>query len=353
MPVTLLKSGWTSGNLIFQEVTAGNGAAIHFGIDDTGLDVKFFGETSGAYALWDESADQFVFDKADIQLGDTDILKFGDATGGDVSVNWTGSVLQISPAADDTGSINIGDGTADIDWKWFGGTSGDSVLFDVGNKAVTLAGDMRLDLSSCTTAAANTDGGVIKAGTSGARVTEDTADMKFVSMYFDDGATSGDARGMYLRLYITGAGGGGESARLFTTVEDVAGATAHGAHISLNFNNTGSITGLGVAARATVHVPNAAMTGGTYAAIQPEIWSDGASSDPSGVTEYSFIRCSNGGNATGVGAVDDKAFLITLTGGSVGAGNIMAAKSAAAVTHTLRVKGPDGTTYYLMVSDTQ
>ena len=30
---------------------------VTVGVDDTGLDVKFFGASAGAYALWDESAD--------------------------------------------------------------------------------------------------------------------------------------------------------------------------------------------------------------------------------------------------------------------------------------------------------
>ncbi len=34
--------------------------ATTFGVDDTGVDVKFFGATSGAYLLWDESADKLL-----------------------------------------------------------------------------------------------------------------------------------------------------------------------------------------------------------------------------------------------------------------------------------------------------
>jgi len=35
--------------------------ALTVGVDDTGHDVKFFGATSGAYMLWDESGDELVF----------------------------------------------------------------------------------------------------------------------------------------------------------------------------------------------------------------------------------------------------------------------------------------------------
>ena len=239
----------------------------------------------------------------------------------------------------DTNVIINGDGTNE--WE-----------FDASGNC-TLTGTGRLDLSAATVTAGNTDGGVIKCGTSAARVTEDTADMKFLSFYFDNGATSGDNRGIYNRLYLSGAGGGGESLRSYTTVEDVAAGTAHGAHLSLDFGASGSITGLGVASRNTLHIPDAALAaGGTYAATMVEIFSDGASSDPGAVSELSFLRLVNDGNADGIADVDDDAFLFTLAGGSLGAGNVMAAKTAAAVSHTLRVK-IHNITYYLMVSDAQ
>jgi len=188
---------------------------------------------------------------------------------------------------------------------------------------VIVGGDARLDFSQCQVDASNTDGGIIKAGTSSSPVTQDTANFKFVSFYFDDGATSGDSRGIYNRLYITGAGGGGESLRTFTTVSNVAGATAHGAHTSLSFGTSGSLTGLGVAGRNTLHIPNAALGGGTYAAMQAEIYSDGASSNPATATKLSFLRFANDGNATGIAAVEDKAFLFEITGGSSATGNMV------------------------------
>ena len=35
-------------------------ATVSVGVDDTGYDVKFFGATSGAYMLWDESVDDLI-----------------------------------------------------------------------------------------------------------------------------------------------------------------------------------------------------------------------------------------------------------------------------------------------------
>ncbi len=55
MAVTNVKSTWVGGRLSFQQKTVAG--AVDFGVDDTGLDVKLYGATSGKYVLWDESAD--------------------------------------------------------------------------------------------------------------------------------------------------------------------------------------------------------------------------------------------------------------------------------------------------------
>ena len=171
-------------------------------------------------------------------------------------------------------------------------------------------------------------------GSSTDKLTIDTANTNFLEYRFDCGATSGDNRGMYLRLYMTGAGGGGEAARIYTDVVGVAQGTCHGAHISLGFGESttgGSITGLGVAMRATLGLPNVAMgAGGTYAAIQPEIYGFGAAADPAAVTELSFIRCVAGGGATERGAIDDKAYLLVLDGVAEGSGNMVVASNTEA-----------------------
>lgn len=60
MPVTNVKSEWSSGNLIFKRKVAGTAASVEFGVDDTGVDVKMYGATTGKYCLWDESADKWI-----------------------------------------------------------------------------------------------------------------------------------------------------------------------------------------------------------------------------------------------------------------------------------------------------
>ena len=52
------------------------------GVDDTGVDVKFFGATSGSFLLWDESDDA-------LELTDSSPIKIGD--GGDMQIYHDGS----------------------------------------------------------------------------------------------------------------------------------------------------------------------------------------------------------------------------------------------------------------------
>jgi hypothetical protein len=151
-----------------------------------------------------------------------------------------------------------------------------------------------------------------------------TADHKFVRIYTKNTATSGDNRSIYNRFDLDGAGASGESLRSFTDL-GAACATARGAHISLQAGATGYVTGLGVGVDAQLYVQNEVLAGGTYAALNSEIYSAGSTTAVSGVTSLSFLRCVLGGDSTGAGRVDDKANLIVVTGGSNGSGNVVGA----------------------------
>jgi len=108
----MIHSRWSSGDLIFYDGTQDimtikdDADGIIFGEDDDGVDIKFFGDTTGAYMLWDADTDDLkfegggglVFNDGDISLGDADYLNFGDAP--DVTMRWTtGGVLELLPAA--------------------------------------------------------------------------------------------------------------------------------------------------------------------------------------------------------------------------------------------------------------
>jgi len=75
-----------------------------FGADDTGVDVTFYGATSGRYMMWDESSDR-------LELTDNVKINFGNEN--DLSIFHTGSHSNIE--ADGTGDLKITQKTADQD----------------------------------------------------------------------------------------------------------------------------------------------------------------------------------------------------------------------------------------------
>ena len=56
----------------------------------------------------------------------------------------SGDVISVRPTIDDTGSINIGDGTTDMDVKVFLGSTSEYVLFDVGNSRLDIVCNTRV-----------------------------------------------------------------------------------------------------------------------------------------------------------------------------------------------------------------
>jgi len=124
---------------------------VTVGVNDTGYDVKFFGATSGAYMLWDESTDDLV-------LAGAAKLYLYDAAGGEY-LSSSGSALTIAsgsaawelPASD--GSANQvlkTDGSGNLDWTSVSGTitalnnQAQSRLVSIGSTTTELDGEANL-----------------------------------------------------------------------------------------------------------------------------------------------------------------------------------------------------------------
>ena len=114
-------------------------ATLTVGVDDTGYDVKFFGATSGAYMLWDESTDDLV-------LAGAAKLYLYDAGGGEY-LSSSGSALTIAsgsaawelPAADGSdGQYLKTDGSGNLDWATL--SSGVSLSGSTDNTIATVTG---------------------------------------------------------------------------------------------------------------------------------------------------------------------------------------------------------------------
>ncbi len=69
------------------------------------------------------------------QYADSVPIQFGDAK--DLAMQWDGTNLTVKPVADDTGAFIVGDGTTDMDFKVFMGTTSKHVLFDQSAALVT------------------------------------------------------------------------------------------------------------------------------------------------------------------------------------------------------------------------
>jgi len=117
---------------------------VTVGVNDTGYDVKFFGATSGAYMLWDESTDDLVLaGAAGIDLaGDIDV----DGTANLDAVDIDGAVqldATLTVGADDQGYdvILYGDtASANVTWD----TSADDLIFNGGAGLIVPDGQLTL-----------------------------------------------------------------------------------------------------------------------------------------------------------------------------------------------------------------
>ena len=141
----------SSANLLTIGQTAAGTGSVAFGINDAGLDVKFFGDTASAYSMWDTSANQFlVAGGGQISLNDSVELLFGTGTtnAGDFSITGTSApALVIDVIAAGTGSIEIGNDADDVPLKWFGETASSYFQF-TGDNFNSVASTVSVDVTS-------------------------------------------------------------------------------------------------------------------------------------------------------------------------------------------------------------
>ena len=87
--------------------------ATTVGVDGTGLDVKFFGDTAGSFLLWDQSADALLLtDSTPIQIGDAqDLTLYHDGTNSYI----TNAVGALKVATETSGiAVTIGHSTSEV-----------------------------------------------------------------------------------------------------------------------------------------------------------------------------------------------------------------------------------------------
>jgi hypothetical protein len=170
-----------------------------------------------------------------------------------------------------------------------------------------------------------------------------TANSNAVGLFFESTATSGDARGINLRLYFSGAGGSGEALRAYGIVNGVTaatGGTVNGAHVTLGVTGAaGAISGAGNALRATLAFGDGVNAGGTCSALQIDSDFHNGSTVAAGLCA---IRLTNSSTKLWPNLLEIPA---------ASNGTIFAAHTTQALTHSIRIRNAAGTAYYLMVTD--
>lgn len=179
-------------------------------------------------------------------------------------------------------------------------------------------------------------------GTASAPLNTLQANKNFLGYWLESGALTGAARGIYMRLYLTGAGEG-EAGRFYATAAaaNVAtGGSIHGIHSSLSLAIGGSVSGQGAALRATLDAADETRTiNGNLSAIIAESNFATKNTIPSTVALISLKEL--GAKKCG------KAFRFP----DVASAGMVAAHTTQVMTHSVRVVTDDGTVLYLMATD--
>jgi len=119
----VIKSGTgTATAMTFSGADVTHSGSVTVGVDDTGHDVKFFGATSGAYMLWDESDDDLKL------VGGAGLVQSG--AGANTLTGATTFSNTVTVGVDDTG----------YDVKFFGATSGAYMEWDESDDDLKLVG---------------------------------------------------------------------------------------------------------------------------------------------------------------------------------------------------------------------
>lgn len=190
------------------------------------------------------------------------------------------------------------------------------------------------------------NGLILGAGASGANHALGATAGNGLEFYLNALHTTGDMRGMYLRQYFSGAGGSGEAARIFSTINGVAvatGGTVNGAHISLGTAGAGAqVSGAANALRVTFGIAAASTNiGGTCAVIQVDTDFDNAVTVP---TNFAFLRFTN----TNTKKSNN---LLRIPNVAAEAGGLFCAHVTQTMTHSIKIVSENGTAYYIMCTD--
>ena len=132
----MIHSRWSGGDLIFYDGTQDiitikdDTDGVIFGEDDEGVDVTFYGDTTGAYLLFDESADLLNFHNINITYATPESQT---STGANISLLVTSNRMQFLTSTGDYHVLlpaSSGTGVAGCEFKIFNSTGGTATIYE-------------------------------------------------------------------------------------------------------------------------------------------------------------------------------------------------------------------------------
>lgn len=187
------------------------------------------------------------------------------------------------------------------------------------------------------------DDGEELVGTSAVNWSSAKAGHSFREYRYTASSATGDHRGIYTALTLTGTGASGEAVRARTIINASVAGGVHGLHGGVEFGANGAVTGLAVGVRATYFAGNAAQAATIYGGMS-ELYAAGASTDYGTATEHAIHNFNNGGNATGLATADN---VFSFTGLSA---TQFPTGTNAVIDHALQCQ-VNGTTYWIGLYD--
>jgi len=106
----------------------------NFGVDKTGVDVTFYGDTTTNYILWDGSADTLYLFDADVHLDDESNLIFGTGTDFWIECDTANTLEFLATNTDEQGAVVLGSDEEGVDLKAYAATTGDFMLWDASDE---------------------------------------------------------------------------------------------------------------------------------------------------------------------------------------------------------------------------
>lgn len=126
-----------SSDVLAIKPVADDTGAVNVGDGTTDMDVKVFLGATTDYIECNVGDGQVNIESAELHLGDSDEIEFGD--GNDVVMQWDGTDFDVTLAADES-TINFGNGTNDPIVKIFGGAASAYAQFSSNTGQMSFAG---------------------------------------------------------------------------------------------------------------------------------------------------------------------------------------------------------------------